>query len=211
MATVEEIENVKRRLRRYYLQEQQLFILRTEVEAVSESLQKLRQKLLTVRVVFLHFLEPERGIDPLRPIGTNVGYTQSMMDRGVEQYGSTVEGLQRAIANREDRLARLEFKVWAVEEERAPITRAIELLDERSRLLIDRRYGSRWPLSAIGAELHLCPSAVHKMHIEILQTLADLLSESYLPVDDGELEAVELSDENELRTKSECTSATESV
>lgn len=184
--SVEEIEQVKRRLRRYYLQEQQLFVLRSEVEAVTESLQKLKDKLGTVKVVFLRFLEPQRAIDPLRPVGTNPGYAQSKMDKGVEQYGSAVEALERAIANREERLARLQLRVRTIEEERAPITQAIELFDERSRLLIDRRYAARWPLSAIGSELHLCPSAVHKMHIEILERLAELLSETEASVADEE-------------------------
>jgi chromosome segregation ATPase len=183
-------ESIQSRLRRYYLQEQQLYVLRSELEALTESLAKLRDKLLTLQVSFLHIFEPQRAIDPQCPVHTNRGYAQSAMDRGVEVHGAAVEVLQKAVADRKERLARLQLRISTIEEERAPIRRALELLDERSRLLIERRYAARWSLSSIGSELHLCPSAVHKLHNDILERLAELLSHTEAPVADEEPEIV---------------------
>lgn len=165
--SVEQRRSIEKRLRAYYIKESQLQVKRSELEAAEKLLRCLIEQSKSVTID-----DPLRAIDYSVPVSTR-GYIQSRIDRAIEAQGGSLE---RRISVLTREVYWLQEAVLEMEMELAPISRALDLLTEESRQLLEMHCLNRWSFNTIAIEMGDTSAAtLHRQYKELLTRLVAVL------------------------------------
>lgn len=167
--SVEQRRSIEKRLRAYYVKESQLEVKRSELEAAETLLRCLIEQSKSVTID-----DPLRAIDYSVPVSTR-GYIQSQIDRVIEVQGEVAE---RRISELTKEVYWIQEAVLEMERELAPMRRALSLLSEDARRLLEMHCMSRWSFNTIAIEIgNTSPSTLYRQYKDTLDQLATVLEQ----------------------------------
>jgi DNA-directed RNA polymerase specialized sigma subunit len=171
-----DMQAIQRKLQRYYLLRQRREILQAEYDKIKSSIELLQDRLRTMSEHVLDYDKAIHGIRYDKPIVSDVGYVQSPLDRAAEAHCDIIMSIRSAITKKQNKLVNIEIIMQEIDIEIEPVSRALQMFEERSQKLIEMRYGDKLKFFQIGQRMHLSESAVRKMHDEIIEQIAALFA-----------------------------------